>query len=196
MLIPVKSSAGTNLIPVESKLFEKRIIFLEGEINQESASEFLKQLMQLTLDDPNEKIKVFINSNGGGIDPGMTIYDAIYGSSVPIELYNIGRAYSMAAVILLSGQHGRYILPNAKVMLHEPLIHSCPGGNASSMKSLSDSLQEERRKLNAIIAKHTGMSIRQVNKATSYDHFFTAQEAIEANLCDAIVSMKELLQEA
>lgn len=193
MLIPVKSSAGTHLVPVESKLFEKRIIFLEGEINHESANEFLKQLMQLTLEDPNEKIRVFINSPGGVIDAGLSIYDALQGSTVPIELYNVGRAYSMAAVILLSGQQGRYILPNAKVMLHEPLIHTCPGGNASSMKSLSDSLQQERSKLNAIIAKHTGMSIKAVNKATSYDHFYSAQEAVDANLCDVIVSMAELL---
>lgn len=193
MLIPVKSSNGTALVPLEAKLYEQRLVFLEGEITHELANDFVRQVMDLTLADPDKPIKVFVNSPGGLVDAGLMIYDTIQNCKTPIKLYCTGRAYSMAAIILLCGKNGRYIFPNGKVMLHQPLINTCPGGSASSVKSLSDALMKEKDKLNAIIAKHTGMSMKQVNRATAYDHFYSAEEAVAANLVDEVINIAQTL---
>lgn len=193
MNVPVKTSSGINLVPLDSRLFERRTICLESEITHEKAMEFSKELMDLVTQNSDETIKVLINSQGGMIDAGMVIYDLIQSATTPISLYCIGQAYSMAAIIFLSGKHGRYMLPNSKLMLHQPLIHTCPGGSASSMKSLSDSLIQEKNRINNIIAKHTGMTKRQVEKATAYDHFYTAEEAIAENLADEVVDLHHML---
>lgn len=194
MNVQIKTSAGINLIPLESKLYEYRTIFLTGEINQEMALEFAKQVMELVQQNSKEEIKVIINSPGGEINAGMVIYDIIQSTTTPIKLFCFGQAYSMAAVLFLSGQNGRYLFPNSKLMLHQPLIQTCPGGSASSVKSLSDSLLREKNKMNAIISKHTGMSLKQVAKITSHDNFFTAEESIKANMADDIVSFDAIFK--
>ena len=108
----IKDTNGIHELSLDASLTMKRIIFLEGDIDDAMAGRFTKQLMAFWADDPDSMVKVFINSDGGSIDAGMVIYDAIQSSLMPIRLYGIGRAYSMAAVILASGRHGRYLLPH------------------------------------------------------------------------------------
>jgi len=187
-----KSSNGISLVPIESCAFENRTIYIEGEINAESAGEFIKKIIELNRISIIEPIKVLITSGGGSIIHGLAMYDAIQSSKASVETYCIGSAYSMAAVLFASG-HKRYILEHSNVMLHEPLVPQGAGGNASSVKSMSDSLFEAKNQLNAILCKHAKKTKKQMDKATSYDHYFSAKEAIEFGLADEIVGIDRII---
>ena len=194
MNVQVKSSNGISLVPLDSKLLSARKIFLEGDIDAEMACEFVKKIMYLTAEDPKKTIDVFINSNGGEILSGLTIYDAIVGSIAPIRMFCIGKAYSMGAVLFACGSHGRFMLPHSELMIHEPLLSDRVGGNSSSIKSISDSLLETKKKMNQILARHTGKTEKEVEKATAYDHYFSPEESIAFGLCDEIVEFDKLME--
>lgn len=193
MNVQVKSSNGITLVPLESRLMADRSVFIEKEITEETAITFAKQVMLLCQEDNRKPIRVFINSPGGEINSGLMIYDIIQSCSTPIELYCLGKAYSMAAVLFASGNHGRYMLPHAELMLHEPLLGNRISGNSSSLKSISDTLLETKRKLNQILAQHTGKTEAEMEEATRYDHYFSAEESIDFGLCDNIYSFQEIV---
>jgi len=193
MNVQVKSSNGVTTMPIETKLLTHRCIFLEGEINSDSSLEIIKSLMLLIKEDENAPINLIINSPGGEINAGMAIYDAIESVDTPVKMFCVGKAYSMGALIFLSGKSGRYMLKNSELMLHEPLLNGKIGGNTTSIKELSDSLVKTRDKLNNIISKHSGKSLEEVEKATDHDHFYSAEESIEFGLCDKIVPFTALL---
>ena len=194
-MIQVKSSHGITALPIDSRLLADRKIFLEGEINSEMACRFVKRVLLLAKENKTLPIDVLITSTGGEIGAGMLIYDTIRTCGVPIRMFCLGHAYSMAAILFASGTHGRYMLPNSELMLHEPLLGNRIGGNCSSIKSISDSMQETRRRVNRILAKHTGKTEEEVEKATSYDHYFTPEEAIDFNLCDGVRGFDLLLED-
>lgn len=181
---------------LDTKLGEERILSIEGEIDSGIANEFRKQMLFLNRESSTVPITVCINSPGGEISQGLAMYDIIQGSVAPVKLVCTGEAYSMAAILLACGkpEHGRYILPNSKVMIHEPLIQGGVGGKTSSIKSISDNLLETRRKLNGILAKHTGHTIDEIDESTSYDHYFTAEEAVAYGLCDKVVDFSFLVK--
>lgn len=189
-----KTSSGISQIPIDSKLFESRNIYIEGEINSESAVLAVKQIHLLNLEDDSKPISLFINSHGGEISAGMLIYDAIQDSLCPVNTICLGVAYSMGAVLAACGTGQRYILPHSKMMLHEPLISSSTLGSASSIKELSESLNKTKNEMNAILSKHTGKSLREVEEAASYDHFYSAQEALDFGLVDEIVGFNDLIR--
>lgn len=193
MHVQVKSSNGITLVPLDSRLMAKRKVFIEGEINDEKACEFVKQVMLLNAENPQQSIDVLINSPGGEINSGMLMYDVIQASKAPIRMYCIGKAYSMGAVLFASGNNGRYMLPHGELMIHEPLLGSRVGGNSSSIKSISDSLLETKRKMNRILAKHTGKSEEEVEEATGFDHYFSPEESIAFGLCDQIVGFDKIM---
>ena len=196
MDVQVRSSNGITVMPAETKLMStNRCIFIEDEINNASALEFIKSLMFLVSEDSHTPIKVLINSPGGEINSGMLIYDAIHSCKVPVKLYCIGRAYSMGALLFLSGTDGRYMLENSELMLHEPLLSGRIGGNTTSIKEISDSLIKTRDKLNKIISKHSGKSLKEVEKATDHDHYYSAEESIEFGLCDEIVDFSKIMED-
>lgn len=195
MNILVKSSSGITQVSADSKLLSQRKVFVEGEINAETACEFVKRIMLLNAEDSNKPIDVLINSPGGCINSGMLMYDVIQASKAPIRTWCIGRAYSMGAILLCCSNHGRYILPHGEVMIHEPLLGNRVGGNSSSIKSISESLLETKRKMNEILAKHTGQTEETVKTATGYDHYFDSKESLEFGLVDAIVDFGKLLEE-
>lgn len=184
------------LMTTETKLGEDRFINIKGPIDSEMADAFTEQMLILNRESTTEQITVLINSAGGSVSQGMLMYDVIQGSIAPVRLICKGEAYSMAAILLASGnpKHGRYILPNSKVMIHEPLIQGGVGGKTSSIKSISDSLIETRQKLNGILAKHTGHTIEEIDEATSYDHYFTAEEAVRFGICDKVVDFGFLVK--
>lgn len=146
-------------------------------------------------EDTDKPIDVLINSPGGEINSGMVIYDVIQASKAPIRMFCIGRAYSMGAVLFASGNHGRYMLPHSELMLHEPLLGNRIGGNSSSIQSISESLLEMKRKMNQILAKHTGKSEEEVERATSYDHYYSPEESKEFGLCDQVVDFNKIMEE-
>lgn len=194
MNVPVKSSSGITLVPIESRLMTDRRIFVEGEITPETACEFVKQIMFLNREDSETPINVLVNSPGGEINSGMLMYDVIQASRAPIRMFCIGRAYSMAAVLVACGSYGRYILPHGELMIHEPLLGSRVGGNSSSIKSISDTLMETRRKMNQLLAKHAGKTEEEVEEATSFDHYFTPEEAVAFGLCDRIIGFDLIVE--
>lgn len=194
MNVLVKSSSGITQVSADSKLLSQRKVFIEGEISSESACEFIKKILILNEEDTDKPIDVLINSPGGEINSGMAIYDVIQASKAPIRMFCIGRAYSMGAVLFSSGNHGRYMLPHSELMLHEPLLGNRVSGNSSSIQSISESLLETKRRINQILARHTGKSEEEVEKATSYDHYYSPEESREFGLCDEIVDFNKIME--
>ncbi|MDO4322179.1 MAG: ATP-dependent Clp protease proteolytic subunit [Lachnospiraceae bacterium] len=194
MQVQVRSSSGITLVPMDVHLMNARKIFIEGEINQESACEFAKEIMVLTREDQEKPIDVLINSPGGDILSGLLIYDVIQASTAPLRMFCLGRAYSMGAVLFASGSHGRYMLPHSELMLHEPLLGSQVGGSASSIQSISESLTEAKTKINRILAKHTGRTEEEIEKATRFDHYYSPEESISFGLADRIVGFDKIME--
>ena len=190
----LKSSHGFDLVPIESKLLSNRTIFIEGEINAEKACEFLREIMLLVSEDAEKSINLLVNSRGGEINAGFLIYDTIQSCKTPIKIFCVGQAYSMAAIIVACGTHGRYILPHSELMLHEPLIESQISGSNSSIQSIAKSLMKIKSKINGILSKHTGKNEIEIEEATLYNHFFNAEECVAFGLVDKIVGLDKIME--
>jgi ATP-dependent Clp protease protease subunit len=183
----VKSSNGISLIPVESRLFSERKLFIEGEITSKTACDFVKQIMLLVKEDSEKAIDIYINSFGGEVNAGLMIYDTIKGLKNEVNLHCVGIAASMAAIILAGGRKGhRYILPHSKVMIHEPLIEGNVGGSATSIKRTAESIMETKKMAVELLSKDTGKSKKQVETAISFDNYMNADEAIDFGICDCV----------
>lgn len=192
MYVEVKSANGISLIPMETMHLTKRRIFIQGEITMEKACDFADKVMLLNDQSTDAFIDVIVTSGGGEVQAGLMMYDVIQTSAAPIRMFCRGQAYSMAAVLFASGKHGRYILPNSKLMLHEPLLGNAVRGNVSSIRALSEELTEIRSQINALLAKHTGKTEKEIEEACAYDHFFLAQECVEFGLADEIVGFEKM----
>ena len=182
-----ESSNGFQPVGLFTKHRTNRKLFLYGEVDNAMANEFVAQMLYFA--ETGEPVDIYINSCGGSVDAGLVLYDVISAcdGKIPLNMYCTGLAASMAAVIFAAGQKGRrYILPNSRCMLHEPLINGGVGGSATSIKKTSDSILETKTKLAEILAKHTGRTVEEINEATSFDNFMTAEEAIKFGLCDEI----------
>lgn len=180
-----ESSLGAREIPLFTKLLSNRKIFISGEITEELANNFVSEMLFLT--NEKEPIDIYINSYGGIVQAGLTIYDTIRACDIPINIYCTGCAYSMAAIILAGGQKGRrYLLPHAKIMIHEPLIQGGIGGSASSIEKVSESIVATRGILNKILSESCGKSLKEINKATAFNNYMGAAAAITFGLADEI----------
>ncbi len=195
MNVQVKSSNGIVLVPMDTRLLAERKIFIDSEINQENACTFVKQILLLCKEDDQKPIDVMISSPGGEISSGLLMYDCIQSCKTPIRMFCLGSAYSMAALLFASGNHGRFMLPHSELMLHEPLLGNRVGGNASSIRSISESLMETKRKMNQILAKHTGKTEKEIEEATSFDHYYSPEESVAFGLADEIVNFDKLMEE-
>lgn len=183
-----ESSNGIQQVSLITDAFTNRRLFLFGEIDQNLVFSFTMQMLSL-MEDEQSEINIYINSPGGEVNSGLAIYDLIQSCKTPINMYCIGMAESMGALIFAGGQKGRrFILPHSKVMIHEPLIPNGVGGSASSIKSTADSILQMRELLNGILAEHSGKTLDEINKATDHDNFMTAEEAIAFGLCDEVVA--------
>ena len=184
--IEVESANGIREVSLYTRHLMNRNLFLTGEINADMANFFVTQLLYLE-ETPDEPVNIYINSPGGEVNAGLMIYDAIQGSKLEINMICTGLAASMAAVLLAGGQRGsRYILRHSKVMIHEPLLANGVGGSATSIRKISESIIETRELVNGILAKHTGKTVEEINEATSFDNYMSAEEAIAFGLCDRI----------
>ena len=180
-----KGARGSTVIPLDSELLSERIILIDNTITSQTAVDFYKSMRFLAKTD--EPIKVVMCSGGGEVIAGQAIYDLMQGVKNEVHTYCIGRAASMAAVLLAAGTKGhRYILPHSEVMIHEVLIGGGVGGSATSISKISESINKTRDVMNGILAKHTGKTIEEINKATSFDNYMTAQQAVEFGICDKI----------
>ena len=190
-----RTASGINLIPLDTINCDRRALCIRGEITQESAFEFALTAAYLNGLSETDPVTVYINSPGGSIDAGLLMYDVIQKSPAPMRLVVLGAAYSMAALLFASGLHGRCLLPNSKLMLHEPLLGYPIGGNTSSIKTISDDLLATRDKINTILAKHTGKTREQIEEVTKHDHYFTADESVAFGLADEVITFDRLVKE-
>lgn len=176
---------GTAEISMPGYLLKQRKILLTGEINADMANDFLGQMLYLLHDDPEEEIKIYLNSHGGEITAGMSIVDIIQNAAVPIHIYVTGEAASMAAVILACGKH-RYMLPHARTMIHEPLLSGTMHQNASSLQSMSTSLIQTKKMINELLAVQTGKTMAEIDQLTQHDYWMDAGETVAFGLADGI----------
>lgn len=187
-----KTANGTMSYPADTELFDQRKIFIEGEINNESALDFLKKIVILSKED--KPIDVYINSPGGDVAAGLLIYDIIQTTELPIRMFCCGDAFSMAAIIFCCGKHNRYMLPHSRLMLHEPIISSSYFGNASSVKTISESLQNIKNIIVDIISKHSHKNKKDISKDIEHDLYLNANESLEYGLCDKIITFDEMIE--
>ena len=193
-LVPVvveQTSRGERSYDIYSRLLNDRIIFLADEVNDVTASLVVAQLLYLEAQDPDKDIYLYINSPGGSISAGMAIYDTMNYIKCDVSTICIGMAASMGAFLLSSGAKGkRFALPNAEVMIHQPL--GGMQGQASDIKIHADHIIKIRAKLNRILAEQTGKPLETIEKDTERDNFMSANEACEYGLVDKVITKKEL----
>ena len=188
-----KTSSGFQSLSLDAMLLEKRMVFLGDSITSASVDLVIKQLLYLEILDSREPIKLVINSPGGEVDAGLYLYQQLQGMSkdIPIQIFCTETAASMAAIILAGGKHGRFILKNGRVMVHEPLISPSSGGvtgSASQIARTAESILETKRHLNELLAADTKRSVEEIEMlVTDGDHWFTAKEAVAFGICDDIV---------
>lgn len=182
--IEVESAHGTREVALNTRHLMNRRLFINGDIDADLANDFLSEFLFLE-QESDEPVTIYINSHGGEVNAGLMIYDIIQESKLKINVVCTGIAASMAAILVAGGQKGRrYILPHSKMMIHEPLIGGGVGGSATSIKNISESILKTREITNGILAKHTGKTMEEIDKATSFDNYMDAKQAIEFGLCD------------
>lgn len=182
-----QTGAGERNYDIYSRLLKDRIIFIDGEIDDGTASLVVAQLLFLEAEDPETDINIYINSPGGMVTAGLAIYDTMNYVRPDIATICVGQAASMGALLLSSGTKGkRYVLPNAEVMIHQPLGGA--QGQASDIKIQADLIQETKKRLNRILAKNTGKSIDQIETDTDRDKFMFAEESIKYGLVDSVLT--------
>jgi ATP-dependent Clp protease protease subunit len=193
-LVPMvveQTSRGERSYDIYSRLLNDRIIFLSDEVNDVTASLVVAQLLYLEAQDPDKDIYLYINSPGGSISSGMAIYDTMNYIKCDVSTICVGMAASMGAFLLSSGAKGkRFALPNAEVMIHQPL--GGMQGQASDIKIHADHILRIRAKLNKLLAEQTEKPLETIERDTERDNFMTADEACEYGLVDKVITKKEL----
>lgn len=185
-----ETSEGTARIPIADMMFQRREIWISGEINSELADAVISQILHLDAEDPASEITLYINSPGGSVAAGLSIYDVMQAVTASIRTVCVGTAASMAAVLFAAGNR-REIMKHGEVMIHDPLVSGGISGSALAVQDKSDRLMAKRKLLCGILAEHTGKSLKQIYKVTGKDTYFGAEEAVEFGLADSIVEKME-----
>ena len=193
MLIPMvveQTNRGERSYDIYSRLLEDRIIFLNGEINDQTANLVIAQLIYLEGKDPDKDIMMYINSPGGSVVAGMAIYDTMNYIKCDVCTVCVGLAASMAAILLSSGTKGkRFALPNSEVMIHQPLGGF--QGQASDIKIHAEHMMKTKKLINKILSENTGMPIETIEKDTDRDNFMSVEEAKKYGLIDKIYAKRQ-----
>ena len=189
-LVPMvveQSPRGERAYDIFSRLLKERIIFAGGEIDDVIANLIIAQLLFLQSEDANKDIFMYINSPGGVVTAGMAIYDTIQYLSAPVSTICVGQAASMGALLLAAGTKGkRFALPNARIMIHQPLGGA--QGQATDIEIQTLEILRFKKLLNALLAKHTGQPVSKVEKDTDRDFYMGADEALKYGLIDEVIS--------
>ncbi len=188
-LVPMvveQTNRGERSYDIYSRLLKDRIIFLGEEVNETTASLVVAQLLFLAAEDPDKDINLYINSPGGVITAGMAIYDTMQYIKPDVSTICIGMAASMGAFLLAGGAKGkRYALPNAEIMIHQPLGGA--RGQATDIKIHADWILKTREKMNKMLSDNTGRSIEEIARDTERDNFMSADEAKAYGLIDEVI---------
>ncbi|MBP5428331.1 MAG: ATP-dependent Clp endopeptidase proteolytic subunit ClpP [Clostridia bacterium] len=181
---------GERSFDIYSRLLNDRVVILSEEVNDQTASLIVAQMLYLESQDPEKDISFYINSPGGSISAGMAIYDTMNYIKCDVSTICIGMAASMGAFLLSSGAKGkRFALPNSEVMIHQPLVGGMQG-QASDIKIHADHLLFIREKMNRILAEQTGRTYEEICRDTERDNFMTAAEAAEYGLIDRVMEKR------
>ena len=193
MLIPMvveQTNRGERSYDIYSRLLEDRIIFVNGEINDQTANLIIAQMIYLEGKDPDKDIMMYINSPGGSVVAGLAIYDTMNYIKCDVCTVCVGMAASMAAVLLSSGAKGkRFALPNSEIMIHQPLGGF--QGQASDIKIHADHIMKTKKLLNKILAENSGANIEKLEKDTDRDNYMSAEEAKKYGLIDKIHAKRQ-----
>ena len=194
MLIPIvveQSSRGERAYDIYSRLLKDRIIFL-GEVVQEAmANTIIAQMLFLESEDPNKDINLYINSPGGAVTAGMAIYDTMQYIKPDVATICMGQSTSMAALLLAAGAKGkRYALPNARVMIHQPL--GGVQGQATDIDIQAKEILKIKETIHHILAKHTGQSIETIRQDTERDFFMSSDDALNYGIIDKVITKREI----
>ena len=193
-VIEQTSRGGERSYDIYSRLLKERIIFLADEVNDQTASLVVAQLLFLESEDPNKDIQLYINSPGGSVTAGMAIYDTMNYIKRDVSTICIGMAASMGAFLLSSGAKGkRLALPNAEVMIHQP--SGGAKGQATEIQIVAENILKTKKKLNEILAANTGQSVEKIAEDTERDNFMSAEEAKAYGLIDEIVESRNAAKE-
>ena len=180
------SGREERVFDIYSRLLKDRIIFLQGEVDDDSANLIVAQMLFLQFDDPKADIHLYINSPGGSVTAGMSIYDTMKYITCDVATYCIGIAASMAATLLAAGTKGkRYALPHSEVMIHQVLGGA--RGPATDIQIRTAHLIRTKKQMNQILHQLTGQPLERIEKDTDRDNFMTAREALEYGLVDHIL---------
>ncbi|MCQ2567549.1 MAG: ATP-dependent Clp endopeptidase proteolytic subunit ClpP [Mogibacterium sp.] len=181
-----QTGQGERTYDIYSRLLLDRIIFIDEEITDHTASVVVAQLLFLEAQDPEKDINIYINSPGGSVTAGLAIFDTMQFVKPDVCTICVGMAASMAATLLAAGTKGkRYVLPNADIMIHQPLGGA--QGQASDIKITADHILDVRARLNKILADATGQELEVIEKDTDRDNFMSAEEAVEYGIVDKVL---------
>ena len=192
-LVPMvveQTPRGERAFDIYSRLLKERVIFITGPIEDYMANLIVAQLLFLEAENPDKDINIYINSPGGSITSGMSIYDTMTYIKPDISTLCIGQAASMGAILLAGGTSGkRFALPNSRIMIHQPLGGF--QGQASDFEIHAKEILSMKKKLNEILAFHTGKEVEQLEKDTERDNFMNGEDAKEYGLIDKVISERE-----
>ena len=188
-LVPIvveQTGRGERAYDIYSRLLKDRIVFLGTEVNDDVANLITAQFLFLESEDPEKEINFYINSPGGSVTAGMAIYDTMEFIRPPVSTLCLGQAGSMGAILLLAGAKGRrYALPHSRIVLHQPL--GGMQGQASDLEIHAKEILRAREDINNIIMKHSGQSLKKIEKDTDRDYFITPTQAVEYGLIDEVI---------
>lgn len=191
MVVPYvieQTARGERVYDIYSRLLRDRIIFLGTPIDSQVANTIVAQILFLAAQNPNQEIRMYINSPGGDVDAGLAIYDTMQFVTPPVSTICVGLAASMGAVLLAAGSAGRrYSLPHSKVMIHQPWTRGV-GGQATDIAIQAEQILKTRDILNALLAKHSGNPVEKVARDTDRDNYMSAEEARAYGLVDQVVT--------
>ena len=192
-LIPMvieQTNRGERSYDIYSRLLKDRIVFLGGEINDDTANLVVAQLLVLEMEDPDSDISLYINSPGGSVTAGMAIYDTMQYIKPQVRTVCVGMAASMGAFLLMAGEKGkRLALPNAEVMIHQPLGGA--QGQATDVAIRAEWLMKTKKKMISMMAEMTGQPLKKIQADVERDYFMSAEEALEYHIIDEIYQPRE-----
>jgi len=191
-LVPMvveQTSRGERAYDIYSRLLKERVIFLVGPVEDHMANLVVAQLLFLESENPDKDIHLYINSPGGSVTAGLSIYDTMQFIKPDVSTMCVGQAASMGAVLLAGGAEGkRYALPHSRTMIHQPLGGF--QGQAADIEIHTKEILEIRERLNAILAKHTGQPMERIQQDTDRDFFMSAKASVEYGLIDAVMEAR------
>jgi ATP-dependent Clp protease protease subunit len=183
------SNRGERAFDIYSRLLRERIIFLTGPVEDHTASLIVAQLLFLEAENPKKEISFYINSPGGVVTSGLSVYDTMQFIRCPVSTLCVGQAASMGSLLLCAGKTGqRFALPNARIMVHQP--SGGFQGQASDIQRHAEDILKMKRRLNDIYVKHTGRDYETIEKTLDRDHFMTAEESKAFGLIDQVLAKR------